>query len=311
MIAEVEPGTVVGRENDQGVVGDTALGQRREQATDAVVDLRDHLGVGRGTLALEIGRGAERRVGHARGNVEEERASPAGMAADEGLGPVELARRHPVHRLPAVDMAGDRALGQPRQRGMTRARLAAAVAQGPHVVRIRQHQRLIEPMVGRQEGRAVAEVPLADHARAIARRAQELRERRLRRVQPDGLPGEEGAPAQPDAIRIATREQGRAGGGADGLGGVEGGQADALPRHAVQMRRPAPLPLRPDVRPPLVIGHDEHDVRGGRRHGGHEEEERGRPGSHGREWLRSAGRTCNPKRFRANRGPACRRKPSP
>ncbi len=135
------------------------------------------------------------------------------------------------------------------------------VVHRPHVVRVGQPEVLVEAVLQRQVGLLVAQVPLAHGAGGVAPALQQLGDGDLVRVQAHLRVRAESA-LDPDPLGVAPREQGRTGRRAHRLRRVEVGEAHPLGRQPVQVRRGEPLgPVHADIRPALVIGEDEDDVR--------------------------------------------------
>jgi hypothetical protein len=79
-------------------------------------------------------------------------------------------------------------------------------ADRPHVVRVRQPEELVEPVLERQVRLVIAEVPLPHQRGAVAGRAQQFRQRFLRFRQAV-LVAREQRPGDADAIRVPAGQQ--------------------------------------------------------------------------------------------------------
>ena len=124
-----------------------------------------------------------------------------------------------------------------------------------------------------------ADVPLAEIARGVARRRQDLRERHLRKRQvervrrhPQRQPGRRarggglGDEFEPEPRWGTAGQQGDAGGRADRGRGVGLGETRALPREPVKVRRVVPRAARAaEIAPAEVVREDDEHVgpRGG------------------------------------------------
>ena len=118
----------------------------------------------------------------------------------------------------------------------------------------------------------MAEVPLADHQRLVARLLQRLRKRPLVRRQPIGVARKDDQRLQPIAHRVAAGHQFSARGRAD-RHAVEILEPDALGRELVDIGCPDLASAIAEVGVAEVVGHDEDDVgpwrlRARRRRGG-------------------------------------------
>lgn len=107
---------------------------------------------------------------------------------------------------------------------------------GPHVVRVRDAVKVIEAVVGWQKRRVVAEVPFAEASRGVTFLFEDFSQRHFIRVNAViRLRAERAADA--DTIGVTTGKQRGAGGGADRLGDVKGGELAALGSESVDVRR--------------------------------------------------------------------------
>ena len=109
----------------------------------------------------------------------------------------------------------------------------------------------------------MSEVPLAVEGRGVAAGPQQLPERRLGVGDATRRRGEAGA-EDAHAVWVGTREERRARGRADGLGGIEVREAHARGRQAVDVGRtvPARRAVGAHVGVPQVVGVHEDHVRG-------------------------------------------------
>ena len=131
----------------------------------------------------------------------------------------------------------------------------------PHVVGVGEAEVVVEAVARREEGRQVAEVPLAVDRRRVPAALQHLGERRLALGDAVRRGGEERA-QDADAVRVGAGEQRRARGRADGLRHVEVGEAHALRGQPVDVRRAdARRAVGADVAVAEVVRVHEHDVR--------------------------------------------------
>ncbi len=203
-------------------------------------------------------------MGHGVGHVEKE--GPVLVLPDEADRPrrvetgqaVLVGRRpDPVDRLIALD---ERRIGVAELAGVRPDR-PAVVSDRPHVVRIGQPEVLVETVLEGQELAKVAEVPLAEDAARVALLAEELGDGFSPAGEAVRRPGHQGV-EDGDAVRIAAREEGGAGGAADGLGDVKAGEPEALGGHAVDMRGvDVGRSVAPEVAVAQVVGQDDDDVR--------------------------------------------------
>ncbi len=119
------------------------------------------------------------------------------------------------------------------------------------------HQRLLEALVDRPQGRVVAKVPLAEDPRAIAGRAEYLRQRHLvgghQRASGVGID-------DPRPVVIPARHQAGPRRRADRRD-AEGLQLHALAGEPVEVRRLDPgIAVESEIAISLVVGHDEQDI---------------------------------------------------
>ena len=252
------PRTVVAREDDEGVVGESVLLERRHDPARGRVDLADHVAVGPLLAHARHAQGrAERDVGHRVGEVEEERLLAAPLDEVEGAEGVALRQLRLLRQ--RRDGLAEAVPVEHLQLGVAASRYPEVV-EGPHVVGVGQPVDLVEALLGGQERRAVAEVPLADHAGRVALLLQELGQGLLLRVEPVASGGAQRA-EDADPLRVAPRQERGSRRAADRLGHVEVREAHALGGEPVQVRRLEALrAVAPDVGVALVIGEDEHDV---------------------------------------------------
>jgi hypothetical protein len=105
-----------------------------------------------------------------------------------------------------------------------------------------------------------AKVPFADGHRLVAPGLEELRQQDFgERQAADGIGA--GVARLAGADRMAARQQAGAGGAADGSGGVEGGEASALGRQTVEMRRPQRgMPVAGKIAVAHVVGEQDDEV---------------------------------------------------
>ncbi len=135
-----------------------------------------------------------------------------------------------------------------------------SVLAGPHVVRVRDAEVVIETTAARQEFRLIAEVPFSDARRRVAGLLQQLRHRALGGTQADRGAGKEHVRNRQHALGIGARHQRRARRRAHRRG-VETRELAPFPRHAVEVRRAVELrPKRPDVRIAQVVDVDDDEV---------------------------------------------------
>ena len=187
VVPEIQPRSVVTREDHERVLRHPIPVERLEDLPGRPVHLLHHVAV-QPLLARasERVRNAERNVRHGVGEIEEE--GPVPISVDEVDGPLRVPHREPilirqlVHRL-------DRfiPLDQRQRRISAQASLRhrdPVEIDGPHVVRVRQPEVLVETVLQGQKLREVAEMPLPDRRRGIAERLQELRDRDLVGVEP-------------------------------------------------------------------------------------------------------------------------------
>ncbi len=137
----------------------------------------------------------------------------------------------------------------------------------PHVVRVGQAEVFIEAVAGGEELRVMAEVPFADGGGGVALGAEQFAEGEF--AIGDAVPGirAEGA-VDADAVRVASGEQGGAGGGADRLGDVEIGEAPTVPCHAIDVRGGDMVAAEAaEIGVALVVGEYDDDIGRGRGEG--------------------------------------------
>jgi hypothetical protein len=116
-------------------------------------------------------------------------------------------------------------------------------------------------MSGRKKRRVMAEMPLAEDRRGVAERLENLGDEDLFGVDPEAGPMVERS-SYANAVRITSRQERSARGGADGLSDVKVREANSLGRHPVKMGSPILRGSeRTDIRVPQIIGIDENDVR--------------------------------------------------
>ena len=133
---------------------------------------------------------------------------------------------------------------------------------GPHVVGVGQPEILVKPMPSGQKVWVVAQVPLANHAGAVAAGGEQFSQRRLVSREAVRVSWAEGS-VNPDPVGIAAGQQGRSGGRADRLGDMKIGEANALTGEPVDLRRrgnAAAVAGRVGIA--HVISKDDHDVGG-------------------------------------------------
>ena len=252
-------GAVVGHEHDDGVVGEPELVEAAQQEAEVVVDVGDHAveagavlvrggaGVGGGVVRLDVER-AVRRVG---GDVAVERLiavlfDEAQALAEEHVGAVALEfRGHPVHEVGVVEVVVAPGVADV-------ADAAAVVINGA-----------FEAAFVRAERLAVAQVPLAELAGAVAGLAQGVGQGPLvlaqQRAPADGVP-------HPGAVAEVAGQQAGAGGRAGGAD-VEVGKAHRVAVEAVQVGGvDGIIAVAPQVAVALIVGEYENEVRSARRH---------------------------------------------
>ena len=140
-------------------------------------------------------------------------------------------------------------------------RLGPVGMERPHVVRVGHAEPLVEAMARRQKRWEVPEMPLAEEGRRIAALARELGDGGLALGEPVRRGGDERA-RDADAIGVAAGEDRSARGGAHGLGRIEAREARTLAREPVEVGgREVAGSVAADVRPALVVGDDQHDIR--------------------------------------------------
>ena len=297
-------GTVVGQEQDDRVLGDAETIDGRKEASDVVVDVLDHREdatrpidplrrrlaesvedrrkVRRRVVIAEFFRDVVQRiVRRVRRDVGEERTFRGDRPFDEldarlelDVGAVALRRdkgavsEHDRVGVAPLVLDGLRRLGES----------AAAM-----------HQGLVEPLIDRPHRIRVAEVPLAEDASDVPRVAQDLREGDLLRLHLGTAdvgverPGPLGV--SPGQERCAGRRAHRA--------DVEARKPRAPGGHAVEVGGAEDgIPGESEVAVALIVGHDHHDVRRGRRlgEGDEEDEDQGRhrmSTDHARKVVRS------------------------
>ena len=147
-----------------------------------------------------------------------------------------------------------------------RVALAVCGVKGPHVVGVRQAEVVVEAVPGRQEFRAIAQVPLAVDGGGVVAALEDLGDQGLVGVDAD-LGARPECSQDTDAVRVAAGQQRGPRGRADGLGDVEVGEDAALFGHAVEVGRGVALCAKgADVGVAQVVGEDDDDV--GRTHDG-------------------------------------------
>ena len=278
MTTEVQPRAVVAGEDHDGLLLDAGVGQGLEHGAHRAIDIGEGVGIGRGALALEVGRGPEGRVRHGGRQIEEERLVLAGTVMDEADGAQALGRSQRVHVRPIADEAHRMAVHVARQFRIhlpTRF-VADGVAQRPHVVRIRQDHRIVETVVGREEFRGVAKVPLAHDPGVITGVAQQSTEGLLVVAQAGLRLRAERDAAQAETVRVTAGHQRRTRRGTYRLRRVEASEAQPFLGQAIDVRRHV---LRRTVAtrigPPHVVAHDINDVRPGAEQGRAQQEAQG------------------------------------
>ena len=122
---------------------------------------------------------------------------------------------------------------------------------------------VVEAALGGRVGRFQAQVPLADDGRVVARPLQERRQQRGLGVEVAptvfGVGADDARHAH--VVLVAAREQGGAGGRADGAVGVEVVEAHPVPGDLVHVGRPQVFgAVVRHVVVALVVGQDEEDV---------------------------------------------------
>ena len=189
----------------------------------------------------------ERAVRRIRGQHREERprliVHPVDHLVDVDVGAPALEGFE--HAVPQQDRIGVSAFATFGVRGLGDA--AATVDDRP-----------IKSLVARSHRRAVAQVPLAEDPGRVSRRTESLGDRDLLRAQhraPD--PGVE----RGGALGVPSSQERRPRGRAHRMH-VEGLERCALRGESVDPRRlENRMPLHPEISEPLVVGHDDHDVR--------------------------------------------------
>ena len=264
MTAEVEPRPVVAREDDDRLLLDLLLLQGAHDRTDGVIKVGQGVGVRRGVLTLEFRGSSERRVRHRGRQIQEEGLGPAGPILDEAHGTKALVRCHRIHADPITRMSHEMPVHDARELRihLTSAFIIPTIASRPHVVGIRRDHGLIEAMRRREEFRRIAEMPLADDTRIVARLLQQRAEGLLVVAQADlGIRSERRA-AEAESVGIASGQQRDARRCADRLRGQEVREAQAFFTELIDVGRRILLrTVAAEVSPAHVITHDQDDVR--------------------------------------------------
>ena len=286
VVFKMQPGAVVGGEDDVGVVGETFLADGVHEAADLGVDVFDDAGVSILRIRVaDILRYEERDVRHAVGEVEEEGLLLVG--GDELDGFVGVA-------------AGDGALvdgefddflisderGAPVEdvfililpRGVPTDPWLPLVVGVVHVVGVGNAVVAVETLGAGEAFRVVAEVPLADAGGCVALGFEVIGDGDLVGVHAAGAGGKEDVLLHADAFRVATGEQAGTGRSADRARDHEVGELPAFLGQLVEMRGLDGLRSETaQVVVALIIGEDDDEVRLGRgaerEEGGEEEEE--------------------------------------
>ena len=240
-------------EHDERVVAHALLVERVDHPADLIVHGGDLGGIGapgrifNRLIPIEIGlRRLIGRVRRVEGEVEEERNFGVvavdqfdGVVAEKGRGIARLANRlvvaEPVEH--AVLLVGE---------------IVELANERPILV--------IEPALARPIfGIGVAEVPFADNRRLIAGVLQRLGQKPLVGRQAPGVARWNNGRLKPVSERIPTGHQGRAGGGAHGLG-IKLLEPRAARGKRVDVRRLDVGAVVADVLPALVVRNDVDDV---------------------------------------------------
>jgi hypothetical protein len=174
---------VVARPNDDGVVREAGRGERVEDAPDIEVVLDQTVAAAR-RLALEIWMRERGMVGKGKRNVEEEGPVAPGVSADKIHGAIgHHAVDLPAHVL-VVDVKIGRLLAFPCFADVVDVpKRHAGLARPIDDVGGLETKPLVKTLVGRQPSLPCAQMPFAEHRRAIAGFAEHLRNRDLPRVQ--------------------------------------------------------------------------------------------------------------------------------
>ena len=244
---------IVAGKEDNRVVQQFLLFERRDNAADILIQRRDHAGIGLAVLVLDarikvfvLLRHLVRRVRSQGGEVEEERRL-AVLLVDQ-LDGVVADQRRVVAFLPkelAIALPVDDAAAFPGE-----------VVHLPHDVAVEVIEAaVLRPifLVG------VAEVPFADHVGSVAGFFERLGKCALVSGQPKGVAGEDNERLQPVTHRIAAGHQSRTRGSAYRLT-VKRLQPDALLGELVDIRRLDLAAAVTEVGIAQIVGHDEDDI---------------------------------------------------
>ena len=282
---------VVGRVDDDRIVGDAEIVERLEQLADVPVVLDHAVGIlgprGQPRLVAMLGPHVRARVHPRRVEPAEERRAGRDLPLDEvdrRIRGLVVDRLHAfagewsgvLDRLPA-DPAPARLLGRvvgiarlaaqhaARAELLAKARVSRVVEVlglllGVQVVQIAEE--LVEAVHGRQVLVAIAEVVLAELAGGVAERLQELRDRRIAVLQPDRR-GRCPDLGEPGAQRRLTGDERRSPRRA-ALLGVVVDEHHAFLGDPVDVRRLVAhqaVRIGADVGKPDVVAEDDEDVR--------------------------------------------------
>ena len=281
IVADADGTAVVTEEQDEGVLGNTVIVDRVQDAAHAFVERVDHRRMNATPVAPPLVGGKrpagrrllpaarrlerieaviqrqilllrlQRRVRSAERNVEEERRLAGGVPVDEPHRVFGQQVRHIPLLVDRLVVVTPVALPFAHLREVVDRRVVA------HELGEAAAQRVVLAL-------EVAEVPLAEDAAVlVARRGQDLRQRDLRGVHPVVAPRRDDRPHQTETDRIAARHQAGSRRRTDRRT-VEALEPHALGGDPVDVRRRDVAAVEADVMAAEVVGNDEDDVGEGR-----------------------------------------------
>ena len=231
VVAVAEPWSVVGGEDEESVVFDAESAGCFDELSDGPVDFGEDIGEGSlAGSALKFFRGEQGDMDHAVWQVQEERCAAGVFDELDGAFGVVFGEQ-------GLFFGGDfgvddfvvlveRQVGPGFKAFFERQVLDFGV-EGPHVVAVRQAIVAVEAILQRQELWEVSEVPFAEAGGGVAFAAAEFSDGGFGGVDAIAGFGSESA-LDADADVVAAGHEAGAGGGADGLGDIEVGEAAAI-----------------------------------------------------------------------------------
>ena len=254
VFAIAQPGAVVGGEDHQRVLLQTALLQGLEHLAHRPVDFFDNIPIE--PLPGTSGKtrsGKDRNVRHGMRQIEEE--GRPGTALDERDRPLRVASG----QLGLIGSFLDHPIPIDQRQRRVRP-LGGIGVLGPHIVGIRQTEILIKSLSGRQQLRRATQMPFADDGGGVSARFKHLGKGHLLRIQSGFRIGAQRS-VDAETVGITSGQEGSPRSRTNGLRHIERSETGSVPGDAVDVRCADLLcPEATHVTPPQIIAVNEDHV---------------------------------------------------